>query len=388
MQIISSLLFWIVYFSSKGDYSFTIKFEGFGETKEKTFSIRVGILDFYILNFPTFAIKNYAQTFQLTRYADLDQALELAVDFQDGQETVTFQAAENYTTLTYTYTTTGEKECSAEMTYNGITEVAVYKVTVSKGCVSTPDLFQVEHRIPSNPMGVLISHIPTMAGRAVRGEECLETEQLVYRWELWKDIGSPPSHSWEAVDIQQPEANSLVLSKYILEPGLHRVWLEVSVTGSVERVSDTIHISVNLPAIVAEISGCGSIKEAAIGQAHVLDAEASSYDPAHDALARSPIGPSILSYTWTCYKLDSEDLVPRYTARFNRDISYRSQPRCLGIEFDPMQGAITVMLVSADFDGYLALFEVFARSNIGDRNSTAVTVLKMISGDRPSVTIK
>ena len=349
--------------------------------------IRVGITDFFILNKPKFARLNYEQTFQLERYAHTSEPRQVVIDFDPEMLVVDFLAAETSKTQAFTFTEVGEKHCTVQMTYNNITEVTVYTVTVFKGCVSTPDLFQVEHRNPSTPMMVLISKVPTVSGRGVRTDECLGTQHHVYKWQLWRDIGSPPEHSWEAVSIPQPEANSLVLSKYILEPGLYRVWLEVSVTGSEEYVADTLHISASLPSIVADISGGGSLQEAVIGQAHVLDAEASSYDPARAELDQSTLGPSSLSYSWTCYKLDTEDLVARYTAPFSVDTSYRLLPECTETGALPEQGEFTLDTTSFHL-GELALFEVFVRSNIGGRHASAVTVFKMVSGERPQVSLK
>ena len=254
-------------------------------------------------------------------------------------------------------------------------------------CLSTNQPLDPQHGLPGTPMEVFISDIPTVYGRAIRTDGCAETERLVFKWQLWRDTGSPPALTWELVNIQQPEADSLVLSEYILEPGLYRILLEVNVTGSVEQSSGTLFLSVSLPSIVAAVSGGVSLRQAVFGQAHVLDAEASSYDPAHDALARSPIGSGSLSYTWTCYKLDSEDLVPRYTAPFGRDTSYRLLPECTGIGALPGQGEITLDTARFSYED-LALVEVVVRSNIGSRNSTAVTVLKMDVWKRPLVSIK
>ena len=377
----------ILHFSVKGNYTVTVKFESFGKQKLETLPITVGVLDFFIVNKPMFALLNFEQTFQVILYSvGVNPSETVMMGFDPGERELIFTGDESSKLETVTFDTAGEKHLTATTTYMSITEVSEYTVTVFRGCVSTADLFQVEHRVPSNPMDVLISAVPTVSGRAVR-DDCNETELHVYKWEMWRDTGSPPSYSWEPVNIQQPQGNSLVLSKYILEPGLYRVWLEVSVTNSVERVSDTIHISASLPSIVAEVSGGGSLQEAVIGKPHVLDAEASSYDPARAELDQSTLGPSSLSYSWTCYKLDTEDLVARYTAPFSVDTSYRALPTCVETGALPQQGLVTLdtALFSPE---YLALFEVHVSSNIGGRHSTAVTALKMVAGGRPSLTIQ
>ena len=334
-----------------------------------------------------FALINEKQKVLVFRNTGTGVSEMVHLNFDPEAVQLTFNTGEVGLDYFVNFTEVGEKHCTATMNYIGITEVCEFNVTVFKGCVSTPDLFQVEHRDPSTPMEVLISAVPTVSGRAVRTEECSDTEHFIYQWKLWRNSGTPPMYSWDVVDIQQPDSNSLVLSKYVLEPGLYRAWLQLSVTGTMEVVADTIHIEAFLPAVVAAVTGGGSLQQVVIGHDHALDAATSSYDPAAAELDQSSLGPSNLMYNWTCYQLTSEDLVARYTVQSSRDTSFRTFPKCSGLEKLPEQSEIT-LTTSVFSHGDLALFEVFVHSNIGERHSTAVTVLKMVSGERPAVALQ
>ncbi|GFR76000.1 polycystic kidney disease and receptor for egg jelly-related protein [Elysia marginata] len=375
-----------VLYTEKGTYTLTVTFKAFGEEVVKTLSLRVGILEFHIEDKPVFAMLDAQQTMFAKSFIVLSGEADAIVNL--GHETLRVSFAGNREMFfPATFTEVGEKRLTATMSYLNITEVCEYNVTVFRGCVSTPNLFQVEHRDPSTPMEVLISAVPSVSGRAVRTEECAETENFMYQWKLWRNSGTPPVYTWDKVNIEQPYANSLVLSKYVLEPGLYKAWLELAVTGTTEVVFDEIHIEAFLPSIVAAIAGGGSLQQVIIGDSYFMDAASASYDPASAELDQSSLGPSSLIFNWDCYQLDSEDSVARYTVQFNGDNSYRSLPMCSGVGALPEKGQVTLD-TSIFSHGDLALFEVFVLSNIGDRNATAVTVLKMVSGERPAVALK
>ncbi|KAH9519475.1 Actin- protein 10 [Bulinus truncatus] len=356
-------------YKERGNYTVTVTFEAFNVTSTVNLNIQIGVLvDFYEVNRRTMIRVQKYYNFRIDAYSSLN----VNVNTSTWSFVITLYSGSN--SFSESYSDVGKKRMYASVLWSDIIEETYYDFDTYDPCISTITFFDQSYRYIMTPLNVLLSALPKISGRAVRTPACSESDQFNMNWQMWKNTGS--SDAWTKVNIKQP--NAIVMDfTFIKTTGLYKIELNISVTGKMEKESDTMYLNVSLAPLVAKISK-GVFRQVKVGSILILDAVSESYDP-----PLSPGDESNLTFFWSCYKLSQKEEIVRYALPYyHNDTSYRQLPNCNISSFQSIQSKGLLNINTTEFkDKEMILFEVSVSK---DSRSEIVTQSVMLLSDQPA----
>ncbi|KAK7003087.1 polycystic kidney disease protein 1-like 2, partial [Biomphalaria glabrata] len=357
-------------YSEKGEYDIKTVIEAFGVNKTYNFHIRVG----YFINFVQekkrwlVRIKEPC-TFTLVRYS-ANGTLNVKF-FRDVNEMETlnkiFENGETVMNVTFNYTDETVREAKALIEVDSITEIESYKFETFIPCISTLDFFDATYRNMLTPLEAWLTTLPTISGRAERTLDCNITDIFYMKWQVWKMENNSFSSN---IAIKKEEKKETIVKnfKYVIQSnGLYKIQLQISLDRKSENETDFMYLKVTYPPIAVEIK-YGAFRQAKLGENLTLDAQSETKE-----LAASKNSTKKFTYRWSCYLLSSKQEIPKYTHKFNTDISFENLTNC-NISLNSNAGKITISTLNFSLDD-VALFYVVAK--VEERNGSAVQVVEM-----------
>ncbi|KAH9502267.1 hypothetical protein Btru_073290 [Bulinus truncatus] len=349
-------------YKERGNFPVTVTFEAFSITSIVNLNIQIGVLfDVNEISHRKMIRINELTSFKVFVY--LGSYLSF-VSFKVPLRSITHINSDNVVVDTC-YASVGNTSVSASVLWNGTNEKIYFDFGVYEPCISTIYFFEKVYTVIETPLRVWLSTLPKISGRAERTPACNESDWFNMTWQVWRNTGTLQNLTWYDLDIKQP--NAIIMDfTFIKTTGLYKIQLNISVTGKMEKESDTMYLDVSPAPLEAEISK-GVFRQVKIGSILKLDAVTESYDP-----PLSPGDESNLTFFWSCYKLSQKEEIVRYALPYyHNDTSYRQLPKCNISSFQSIQSKGLLSINTTPFiDKDLILFEVVVSKDSRSEKAT------------------